>query len=319
LPMEGPRLEELVLSPRLMRLFEKDLRRLVKGRGFRVLIVGPSGTGKTETITRVARKAGLMTGRKVAFIELSLSTMGSSYYAETEKNLGRAVRIACRLAAEGCLVVMVLNECDALLGNSEGRFEGSVDRRVRLEFQNLFSKTLPGVAVYLTMNARPDSYLPAAISRRFFKRTYLRTPRGQMAQVIATYATPAAMKQLGMTSSEFGRRVSDYLYAEGFVVARVWMHSGTQLAVRARDLQDCAPGKLQELVELFCEEVEENDAASLEEFWPMLETEFRGTPLSENNLYELTFLVRPANDRPKKVEPAVRESPSEAVYFARCT
>ena len=315
--LDGPDLEEMVFPPSLAKEWEKDIRRILQGRSVRVLLIGDTGVGKTEAVLRAARRAASRSARRLAMIRLSLSHIGSSYYSETEKTIPRIIQRAKRLNEEGYCVVMLLDEADAILGNSEGRFEGSVDRRVRMAFQEHFGgDNLPGIPVYLTMNPRSDSWLPAALARRFRPRAYPRTQRTQMARVAASYASQPALDALEMTAGEFGQRIADYLYADAFTVARVWMHSGRSEPVRCRDLRQCSPGKIKDLVVDFCEEVESGDAVSLEAFWPMVEREFRGVFLNENNLYELTLLPRPASDSPRKVEPVRHEPASEALCLS---
>ena len=304
-PLDGPALSELVFPRWLQREWQRDVRWMASRRPLRVLLVGPTGTGKTEGVLRAGRQAARQEGRQLALIRMSAPYIGSSYYSETERTIQRAVKRAERLAQQGYVAVILIDEADALLGNSEQRYEGSVDRRVRLAFQELLSGELEGVAVYLTMNPRSDSWLPAAIDRRFRKRRYPRTRRRQMAGVCAGCVDPAALDALGVTASEFGDRVADFVYAGGFVVARVLMHSGATRLVRARDLHDCSPGKLRDLILDFCHDVEDGAAGTLEPLWTRLEREFRSASLSEANLFEMTFLAKPDHDTVKKVEPVL--------------
>ncbi|MFH1264270.1 MAG: AAA family ATPase [Planctomycetota bacterium] len=302
-PLDGPSLADMVFPGWLREEWQRDVRWMVSRRPLRVLLIGPTGTGKTEGVLRAGRQAALKGNRELAIIRMSAPYIGSSYYSETEQTIRRAVKRAERLAAQGYVTVILIDEADALLGNSEMRHEGSVDRRVRLAFQELLSGNIEGVAVYLTMNPRSDSWLPAAIDRRFRKRRTPRTRRGQMAEICASYVEPSALKQLGMTAAEFGTRVADFVYARGFTVARVLMHSGDTKFVRARDLHDCSPGKLKDLIVDFCHDVEDGSAASLEPFWARLDREFRSASLNEANLFEMSFVPKPDHDSVKKVEP----------------
>ncbi|HUT91710.1 MAG TPA: AAA family ATPase [Thermoguttaceae bacterium] len=304
-PLDGPVLSDLVFPRWLREEWQRDVRWMVSRRPLRVLLVGPTGTGKTEGVLRAGRQAAREADRQLAILRMSAPYIGSSYYSETERTIHRAVKRAERLARQGYVTMILIDEADALLGNSEHRYEGAVDRRVRLAFQELLSGELEGVAVYLTMNPRSDSWLPAAIDRRFRKRRYPRTRRRQMAGVCAGSVEPAALDKLGVTASEFGGRVADFVYAGGFVVARVLMHSGATTLVRARDLHDCSPGKLQDLIRDFCHDVEDGATGSLEPLWTRLDREFRSASLNEANLFEMTFLARPDHDTVKKVEPVL--------------
>jgi len=308
--LDGPALADLVFPAWLQEEWQRDVRWMVSRRPLRVLLIGPTGTGKTEGVLRAGRQAARESKRELAVIRMSAPYIGSSYYSETERTIHRAVRRAERLAQQGYVAVILIDEADALLGNSEHRYEGAVDRRVRLAFQELLSSDIEGVAVYLTMNPRSDSWLPAAIDRRFRKRRYPRTRRRQMASICASYVDPSALAQLGLTACEFGNRVADYVYAGQFVVARVLMHSGDTTFVRARDLHDCSPGKLKDLIIDFCHDVEDGAASSLEPFWTRLDREFRSAALNEANLFEMSFLAKPDHDTVKKVEPVLGGAPA---------
>ncbi len=303
---DGPTLDQLVFSPRLRQQWERDVQWMIKGRALRVLLIGPTGTGKSSAVERAARRAAREAGRRFALITVSGSSVGNSLYGETERTIGRAFKRARALARNNHLVVILLDEADALLGASAGRFEGSVDRRVRLTCQQLLSEEIPGVAVYATMNPRSDSFLPPAIERRFMRRSYPRMTRSQAAQVCAGYAEADALSRIGLSCREFGQRVADYLFSSDFVVARACFQSGERLDVLARDLHNACPGKLKDLVVAFCRDVEDGLAKSLVEICTAMEEEFRSNALDASNLWDLTFLSRPAHDAVKLVEPVAR-------------
>ena len=89
--------EDLIIPPHIreevneIRLWIENERSLNKDEhltkwlkpGYRVLLYGPSGTGKTLTVSLI----GNVTGRKVYRVDLSLIV--SKYIGETEKNLAR--------------------------------------------------------------------------------------------------------------------------------------------------------------------------------------------------------------------------------------
>lgn len=301
---DGPSLQDLVLPSWLRADWERDFRRLAAGQTFWVGLLGPTGTGKTEAVKRFAREAGRRAGKRAALIHLSIAHVGSAYYSETEREILRAFKRATKLAKEGCAVTILFDEVDSLLGDSRGRFEGSVDRRVRLTVQECSSELGDGVAVYATMNARADSWLPSPLARRFEEwREYPRPTRGQITRVAAFYAKPDALARLGVGPEEFGGRIADFLYSDRFVVGRVHFHSGHALDVRARDLHVCSPGKVKALVTGFCDEVlADGNGMALDPLWQRMEREFRAADLNSANVFEVTFLPRPVHEEVSQVE-----------------
>ena len=300
--VDGPKLDSMIYPRAVRRVWNRCIRSLNKGGSVHVALLGPTGIGKTSGVYCFGRTVSEETGKPFALIKLSMSSIGSSYYSETERTIARALARARKLAEEGAIVVVLVDEADALVGNSENRYEGSVDRRVRLSIQELLSERTPGVAVFLTMNQRPDSYVPAAIMGRFTPLIYPRPSRGQMARIVSLYADADFLKPLGLKPDELGRRVADFLFSDRFVVAHVHLQSGTVAPVRARDLHHCSPRKVRALIEDFCDDLDES-AATLDSLWRMMESEFRSHALSANNVFELTFLAKPLHDQVKHVEP----------------
>ena len=112
----------------------------------------------------------------------------------------------------------------------------------------------------------------------------------------------AALKQLALTPKEFGQALADNLYSDKRVVALGHMHSGKTIEIRARDLHNCSPGKVEDLVNIFCTDLEDGVADSIEYLWTMLDREFRAAALNDRNLYALTFLDEPKGDSVRSVE-----------------
>jgi len=314
--LDGPTFDELVFPGWLRSLWKKNIRRMARGRPVMLLCYGPTGVGKSETALRVGRDAANRASRPLAFIRFSLGRMGSSYWTQTEQNVVAVRERAIQLAREGYLVVILGDEADGVLGNSDNRYESATARSVRNTFQSEFSKPLgPYCSVILTMNIRKDSWLPAPLQRRFKKIIFPPAALGQVARIAAGYSDSEAMEILGTTAEEFGQQLADFLFADRFRIARVHMHSGDQFFVTARDLRDMSPGRVESLVKELNEDVLDGELTSLGAFWPVLDREFRSTPLSESNLYELTYLDPPANDTVRKVEMLQGGTPELAVQF----
>jgi hypothetical protein len=90
------------------------------------------------------------------------------------------------------------------------------------------------------------------------------------------------------------------------------MRFGHTVPVRARDLHDCSPGKLEDMIVDFCHDVEDGVVDSLETLWTRLDREFRSAALNEANLFEMSFLAKPDHDTVKKVEPVSAGGPTTA-------
>jgi hypothetical protein len=294
---EGPGLEDMVFHRWLRREWEEDIEDLLAGAGRSICLLGPTGTGKTSGVLAMLRTAARRSGRKPALIRLSMPHIGSSYVSETERTLKAALRYAKKLAADGYLVAVLLDEADALVGNSEGRYEGSHARSVREAFQELVAcESCPGVSMYLTLNRRSDSWLPAPIENRFLKRCYPRTSRGQLARVNELYLAEETAEHFGTDRRTLGARLADFLFSEQFIVARVHHRSGRAVPVRARDLRICSPGKMEALIKNLNRRVKRSRETTLPDLFASLEREFLLPNLTPANVYEMTFLQPVPND-----------------------
>lgn len=308
-PLDGPSAFDLVLPLWLRREWSHDVRNIALGRSVRVMLIGPTGTGKTSAAERVGRdafKAAAENGRHmkgVALIRVSSSHIGSSFIHQTERNLFRAFARAKALAKKDYVVIVLCDEADALLGEMDGA-EHAHNRSERLAAQSLLTDQMDNVAVYLTMNVRRNSWLPAAIERRFLKRVYGRCTRRQIEAVARLYGArhPAALKKLRISADEFAGALADNLYSDRRVVATVRFYSGRQQKARARDLHNCSPGKVEDLINMFCSDVIDGAADSIDALWNLIDREFRAPNLSVRNLHDLTFLNLPHDDAVRNVE-----------------
>jgi len=302
--LEGPTMKDLIFPKFLHRLWRRDIEMILDGRGVKVLLMGPTGVGKSSAVEYAGREAwrtAVERGKPkkgLALIRLSGPHIGSSYVHQVERNLYAVVHRAKRLAEEGYLVVILADEADALLGEIDGGLEHAHNRSERLAAQELLGQDLKGISIYLTMNPRRNSYLPAPIARRFVRREYPRSTRSQIAAVARHYAAryPSMLKRLGLEAEEFGLLFSANLFSDRRVVAVGHYHSGEELVVRARDLQVASPAKAQSLIEEFAFDIEKGYARTIEDLWAAFDREFRGGEMTVHNVWELTFLRPRAND-----------------------
>ena len=122
--------------------------------GYRALFYGPSGTGKTMTVSLI----GKSTGRKVYRVDLSLIV--SKYIGETEKNLAKVFNMA-----ENNDWILFFDEADALFGKRTTTSNAN-DRYANQEVAYLLQRIedFPGVVILAT---NLQSNIDEAFTRRF--------------------------------------------------------------------------------------------------------------------------------------------------------
>ena len=103
-------------------------RRLVSGKGLKVLFSGSAGTGKTMTAGIIARDLGL------DLYKIDLSGIVSKFIGETEKNLDRIFR-----AAQSGNAILFFDEADALFGK-RSEVKDAHDRYANIEVAYLLQK-----------------------------------------------------------------------------------------------------------------------------------------------------------------------------------
>jgi len=103
-------------------------RRLVSGRGLKVLFSGAAGTGKTMTAGIIARDLGL------DLYKIDLSGIVSKFIGETEKNLDRIFR-----ASQSGNAILFFDEADALFGK-RSEVKDAHDRYANIEVAYLLQK-----------------------------------------------------------------------------------------------------------------------------------------------------------------------------------
>lgn len=148
------------------RVFERwgfDTK-VARGRGVAVLLVGPSGGGKTMAAEIIAGELGL------DLYKINLSTVVSKYIGETEKNLARVFR-----EAEGSPVVLFFDEADSLFGK-RSQVKDAHDRYANIEISYLLQRMEEheGVVI-LASNFRKN--LDEAFTRRLRFVIELPSPR----------------------------------------------------------------------------------------------------------------------------------------------
>lgn len=325
---DGPKLEEMVFPAWLHDLWRRDATFLVSGlqsgSGYQILValIGPTGTGKSEGVSRCLRTAGAMARAQglnppgLKLLRVTRGSIGSPYVDQAEINMRRVFKRAKSLSRKGFLTAILLDEGDMYLGEMQNGLEHSHERSQRLELQGLLSEPLPpGCAVFLTMNPRRTSFLSSPIGGRFDRRPYPRATRSQIAAVAKYYIArrPKALDKVGMSADEFGAALADSLFSDQRVIALGTLHSGKEFFIRARDLQTMSPGKIKSLVENWANEIDVGFSDSIESLWKRLDREFNAVDLTAHNLFDLTFLSESRDDAVRLVKPVTAEDLSRGM------
>ncbi len=302
LSADGPTLTNFIFSQTVAASFAGDIADLNAGRSIMVLLVGPTGVGKTSAVYATLRTAAAQAGKTAVAILIAPHTVGSMWHGETERRIAQAFEVAKKLAGEGRLVGILLDEIDALVGSTDARHESTVDHRVRLTIQQLLSQPLPPhVAVYATMNTHRGNLLHGPVAARFLLREYPRPTRRQMARLGAMFIEEDIAQSLQLTREEFGSRVSDFLFSAQFVLARLHLYSGASVPVRAGPPSG-VPARAEDARGDVHATVRRGAAATLESFFSLLERDFHAVHFTEQSLLDNSYLRVPANDSARQVE-----------------
>jgi AAA+ superfamily predicted ATPase len=202
----------LVHDPERARAFGLDFPR-------GVLLAGVPGTGKSMAARAVAAEWGL------PLLRLDMASLYNKYIGETEKNLGRAMALAERLAP----VVLWIDEIEKAFAGGEGGGSGegsAVSRRVLGSFLSWMQERKGRVFVLATANqvdqlppellrkGRFDELffvdLPDAPSRAEIIRIHLERRKQDPARVDAEAVAAAAE---GFSGAELEQVVLSALYA----------------------------------------------------------------------------------------------------------
>jgi SpoVK/Ycf46/Vps4 family AAA+-type ATPase len=144
--------EQISLTDSWLRYRSQLLQHPEFGRrmpcGYRVLLCGPNGTGKTMA----ARLIGKSSGKKV--LRIDLNEVVSKYIGETEKNLDTLLE-----RAESKDWILFFDEADALFGKRTS-IKDSHDRYANLETSSMLQELKRYSGLIIFNLDQPEQYIP---------------------------------------------------------------------------------------------------------------------------------------------------------------
>ena len=152
----------------------QEIRNRLKESGFRCgftcLFYGMPGTGKTETVLRLAKE----TGRDI--MQVNISEIKSMWVGESEKNI-KALFDNYRNKVKECKLtpILLFNEADAIIGKRQEGAERAVDK-MENSIQNIIlqeMETLDGILIATTNLAQN---MDKAFERRFLYKIKFTKP-----------------------------------------------------------------------------------------------------------------------------------------------
>lgn len=142
--------------------------------GFAVLLYGPAGTGKTESVKWLSR----ITQRDI--MQADLSSLRDKYVGESEKAVKRLFKTykkRCEKAER--LPILLLNECDGILSKRLDHISSSVDQ-MNNTMQNIILEELEDFGgILLATSNLTQNMGDEATFRRFLFKVCLRLPNAE--------------------------------------------------------------------------------------------------------------------------------------------
>lgn len=152
----------------------KEVQKTLEDNGFRngcaILLHGPAGTGKTESVYQIAKA----TQRDLFIIDVA--NIKSAFVGESEKNITAAFHKYAQLVASSKNAPIILfNEADAILGNRMEGAQRAVDK-MENSIQNIILQEMENLHGIMIATTNLTKNLDPAFERRFLFKVKLDKP-----------------------------------------------------------------------------------------------------------------------------------------------
>lgn len=233
-PKEGEQLDMLssLLNDTKLKEIQQRLNHKSLPRGVTVLLYGPSGTGKTETVFQIARK----TGRQIMKVDISQSK--SMWFGESEKIIKRVFTDYKTLLKESEIApILLFNEADAIISKRKDVATSNV-AQTENAIQNIILEELEQFEGIFIATTNLVNNMDTAFERRFLFKVNIQNPNT---------ATKARI---------WKSKMPDLTEANSQTLAKMFSFSGGQIdnIVRKCSMQEvisAVPTTFEQLVE-FC-------------------------------------------------------------------
>ena len=208
-PKEGGQIAELssILTDERFRGVQERLEKAGMRKGFCCLFYGAPGTGKTETVYRLAR----LTGRDI--MRVDVDKIKSCWVGESEKNIKALFdryRNICR--DSDIAPILLFNEADAVLGVRMDGASKAVDK-MENSLQNIILQEMESLEGIMIATTNLTSNLDKAFERRFLYKVRYEKPtveaRARIWQSMLPGLTGADAQQLAAESDLSGGEIEN--------------------------------------------------------------------------------------------------------------
>ncbi len=196
-----------ILMPNHLTLVQNELAKKGMLKGIAIVLYGPSGTGKTETVYQWAKKTNH------PIIEQDFSHLRNCFYGETEKNIKKVFanyKIICKksLDKKENIPILLFNEADAILGVRKENFFSSTTQ-IENSIQNIILQELETFEGIFIATTNLINNLDKAFERRFLFKIHLELPDKNIKKLLWQNKLPF------LTEKEAEKLAEDYAFSGG--------------------------------------------------------------------------------------------------------
>ncbi len=197
---------EQTLQGEKLNVIQERLQESHLPKGVTVILHGPPGTGKTESVYQIARKSG----RSIFKVEISESK--SKWFGESEKLIkGIFTRYKSAAKKQPLLPILLFNEADALL--STRRESASNMSQTENAIQNILLEELENFEGIFIATTNLVKNLDPAFERRFLFKIKFNSPTIDVKQKIwknrLNFLSSAQIKKLAENYSLSGGQIEN--------------------------------------------------------------------------------------------------------------